>query len=93
MPASIPVQIPATLRSECGGRSQLVVSAATVGEALLQLEQDHPAVYRSVCNETGALRRHVHLFVNRDLLLGDNSFDTPLKSGDTLFIMPAVSGG
>lgn len=93
MPASIPVQIPATLRSACGGRSQLVVSAATVGEALLELEQNHPVVYRSVCDETGAVRRHVHLFVNNDLLRGDHSFDTPLNSGDTLFIMPAVSGG
>jgi sulfur-carrier protein len=93
MPASISVQIPATLRFECGGKSQLTVSASTVGQALLQLEQNHPAVYRSVCDETGAVRRHVHLFVNNDLLKGGNSFDTPLNSGDTLFIMPAVSGG
>lgn len=93
MPASIPVQIPATLRSECNGKSQLLVSASTVGEALRQLKQNHPAVYRSVCNETGAVRQHVHLFVNRDLLPGDDQFDTPLNSGDTLFIMPAVSGG
>jgi sulfur-carrier protein len=93
MPTSIPVQIPATLRSECGGRSQLTVSASTVGQALLQLSQFHPAVYRSVCDETGAVRRHVHLFVNLDLLKGENSFKTPLNSGDTLFIMPAVSGG
>ena len=93
MPASIPVQIPAMLRFECGGKSQLTVSASTVRQALLQLEQNHLGVYRSVCDETGAVRRHVHLFVNDDLLKGDNSFDTPLNSGDTLFIMPAVSGG
>tara|TARA_R110002072_G_scaffold303123_1_gene494758 strand:- start:211675 stop:211956 length:282 start_codon:yes stop_codon:yes gene_type:complete len=93
MSAPVPIQIPATLRSECGGRSQLIVSAATVGEALQQLEQNHPAVYRSTCDETGAVRRHIHLFVNNDLLKGDNSFETPLDSGDTLFIMPAVSGG
>ncbi|NQV25962.1 MAG: MoaD/ThiS family protein [Rhodopirellula sp.] len=93
MPTSIPVQIPATLRSECGGRTQLTVSASTVGEALRELKQNHPAVYRSICDETGAVRRHVHLFVNMDLLRGDDSFETPLNSGDTLFIMPAVSGG
>jgi sulfur-carrier protein len=93
MSASIPVQIPATLRSECDGRSQLTVTASTVGQALQQLRQNHPAVYRSICDETGAVRRHVHLFVNMDLLRGDNSFETPLKSDDVLFIMPAVSGG
>ncbi len=93
MPASIPVQIPATLRFECGGKAQLNVSASTVGQALVQLEQNHPGVYRSVCDETGAVRRHVHLFVNDDLLRGERNFDTPLNSGDTLFIMPAVSGG
>lgn len=93
MPASIPVQIPATLRFECGGKSQLRVSASTVGQALLQLEQEHPAVYRSVCDETGTIRQHIHLFVNNDLLKGENSFDAPLNSGDTLFIMPAVSCG
>ncbi|MFT5324675.1 MAG: molybdopterin synthase sulfur carrier subunit [Planctomycetaceae bacterium] len=63
------------------------------GEALRQLEQHHPAVYRSVCDETGAVRRHIHLFVNMDLLLGVNNFEAPLDPGDTLFIMPAVSGG
>lgn len=71
----------------------MLVKASTVGEALQQLKQRHPAVYRSVCNETGAVRQHVHLFVNTDLLLGDEQFDTSLKSGDTLSIMPAVSGG
>lgn len=93
MASSIPVQIPATLRSECGGKSQLTVAASTVGEAMQQLKKQHPAVYRSVCDETGAVRRHVHLFVNNDLLLGERQFETPLKSDDVLFIMPAVSGG
>lgn len=93
MPAPITIQIPATLRSECGGQSQLTVSASTVGAALRQLEQNHPAIYRSVCDETGAVRRHVNLFINSALLVGEDLFDTRLNSDDVLFIMPAVSGG
>lgn len=93
MPTPITVEIPAALRTECGGRSQLTVTASTVGAALRQLEQNHPAIYRSVCDETGVIRRHVNFFVNSSLVLGERGFDTPLNSGDSLFIMPAVSGG
>jgi molybdopterin converting factor small subunit len=46
-----------------------------------------------VCDETGAVRRHVNLFVNDSFLSKRDGLDTPLASGDILTIMPAVSGG
>jgi molybdopterin converting factor small subunit len=81
------------LRAECGGAAELCVSAATVRAALEQLEQSHPALYRSVCDETGAVRRHVNLFVNSSFLHQREGLDTALVPGDVLTIMPAVSGG
>lgn len=89
----ITVHIPSALRPICGGRPELRVSALTVGDALRQLEQDFPEIYRSVCDETGRVRRHVNVFVNSSLVLGDEGFDTPLQDNDVLTIMPAVSGG
>lgn len=90
---SISVQIPSMLRPECDGAAELQVSAATVRDALAQLQANHPALYRSVCDETGAVRRHVNLFVNDAFLQQRQGFDTPLEPGDVLTIMPAVSGG
>lgn len=86
------IHIPAMLRHESSGASDLSVSATTIRGALEQLESSHPSLYRSVCNETGAVRRHMHLFINSDLVM-DDGLDTKLRPNDELFIMPAVSGG
>jgi MoaD family protein len=90
---TITVFIPGVLRSSCAGASELTLTAATVRAALEQLERSHPPLYRSVCDETGAVRRHVNLFVNSDNIRDGAGLDTALASGDVITIMPAVSGG
>jgi molybdopterin converting factor small subunit len=89
----IAIQIPSALRPDCGGASKLFVPATSVRAALAQLQIDYPTIYRSVCDETGAVRQHVHLFVNDSFLRDLDGLDTRLASGDVLTIMPAVSGG
>lgn len=91
---TVTIQIPATLRAYChDATAELMLSAATVRSALEQLEQSHPALYQSICDETGTVRRHVHLFVNNNLVHDREGLETPLAAGDVLSIMPAVSGG
>jgi molybdopterin converting factor small subunit len=90
---SISIHIPAVLRGECDGAKELPSSATTVREALGELARDYQALYHSVCDETGAVRRHVNLFVNDSLLDRRRGLDTELAPGDVLSIMPAVSGG
>jgi molybdopterin converting factor small subunit len=89
----IAVQIPSVLRSECSGASRVFVRAQTVREALGGLESDYPGLYRCICDETSMVRRHVHLFVNNDLVCGLTGMNMPLAAGDIITIMPAVSGG
>lgn len=81
------------LRGECGGAAELCLKPGTVRAALQQIGQSHPALHRSICDETGAVRQHVNLFVNNSLLHQCEGLDTQLASGDVLTIMPAVSGG
>jgi molybdopterin converting factor small subunit len=90
---NIAIQIPMALRPCCRGASELSLSASTVRAALEQLAQSHPALYSSICDETGAMRRHVNLFVNNAFLRDREGLDTILEPGDILTIMPAVSGG
>lgn len=90
---SVTIQIPTVLRHACSGAAELSLSASSVREALERLERTHPSLYRSICDETGAVRRHVNVFVNASLLRGGDRLDTALAPGDVLAIMPAVSGG
>ena len=90
---TITIQVPGILRSCCAGARELSLSASSVRAALVQLERSHPPLYRSVCDETGAVRRHVNLFVNSDNIRDGAGLDTALASGDIITIMPAVSGG
>ena len=56
--------MPAQLRKFCDGAAELPVSAGTVRAALADLEREHPSLYVNLCDETGALRRHLNVFVN-----------------------------
>lgn len=92
-PITITIQIPRELRALCDGSKTLTLSASTVRDALEELERKHPAIHRSICDETGRLRRHINLFVNSSLMRERQGLETVLESGDVITILPAVSGG
>ena len=90
---SITIHVPGALRAYCGGAEELLTSAVTVRAALDDLERHQFALYRNVCDETGAVRRHLNVFVNADNVRDLSGVDTKLSPGDVLTILPAVSGG
>jgi molybdopterin converting factor small subunit len=90
---AITIRVPAQLRGCCGGAQELALSAPSVRAALAEVERRHPTLYRSVCDDTGCVRRHVNIFVNSDHVRDREGLDTPLAAGDVLTILPAVSGG
>jgi MoaD family protein len=90
---SITVFVPAPLRGYCGSASELPVSATTVEQVLDAIERTQPQLYRQVCDETGAVRRHLNVFVNADNVRDLAGIATKLRRGDVVTILPAVSGG
>jgi molybdopterin converting factor small subunit len=86
-------QIPRILQQYCEGRGEFELRGANVRDLLEELNQEHPALYQCICNETGALRQHIHLFINNKLYCGSKDLDTPLESGDIVSVFQAVSGG
>jgi len=90
---TITIHVPGLLRDSCAGWTELSIPARTVRAALEDLERHHSALYRNVCDETGAVRRHLNVFVNADNVRDLDGVDTTLTAGDVVTILPAVSGG
>ena len=89
----ITICVPGALRACCEGASEFFLSAPSVRATLEQIERRYPALHRSICDETGAVRRHVNLFVNTSNIRDREGLDTALAPGDMVTILPAVSGG
>ena len=49
----VTVQIPAPLRTYCGGASELPLPAQSVRDALEQLERHHPSLYATSATRRG----------------------------------------
>ena len=90
---TVAIHVSAALREYCGGASEIRLAASSIRSALEQLERSHPSLYGSVCDERGAVRRHVNLFVNTSNVRDREGLDTALAPGDVVTILPAVSGG
>ncbi|MCE9584660.1 MAG: MoaD/ThiS family protein [Planctomycetes bacterium] len=90
---TVTINVPAALRYRCGGAATIVISAATVRGALEEIEKRHADLYRGICDDTGAVRRHVNVFVNETHMRDRDGLDTKLSPGDELSLLPAVSGG
>lgn len=87
------VNLPALLRDSTGGRDTLTVAGATLREALDNLLDGYPLLRVHLYDEAGKLRRHVLLYYNGESLAWLGSLDTPLRPGDRLDVVQAVSGG
>ena len=87
------VRIPTTLRPMAGGKSEVEVEGATVGEVLKSLDAAHPGFADRLLGDDGNLRKFVNVFVADDDVRFLDGLDTPVPDGETVAIIPAVAGG
>jgi molybdopterin converting factor small subunit len=92
----VDVLLPGVLREHADGQDCLALDLgddATVRAALDALSQRWPALGRRLCDDTGAVRRHVNLFVDGDDVRTRQRVQTPLREGSVLHVLPSVAGG
>lgn len=89
----VPVRVPGPLRELADGRAEVVVEAATVGEALDALLETHPGLRRHVRDEAGALRSHVNVFLNEEDIRYLAGETTEVENGDVVTVVPSIAGG
>lgn len=69
------------------------VVATTVREALNAYFVDHPAVRGYVLDEAGAVRKHVAVFVDDDVITDRATLTDPVGDDSTIHVFQALSGG
>lgn len=72
---------------------ELRINAATVAEAVRELEKQCPGLAFYIVDERGALRTHVNIFIEEELILDRQALSDRLKPDAKLYIMQALSGG
>jgi molybdopterin synthase sulfur carrier subunit len=87
------VRIPTPLRKLTQGAEEVPAAGKTVGELIGDLERRFPGLKERICDDSGAVRRFVNIFVRDEDIRFLQNLDTPIKDGDEISIVPAIAGG
>jgi molybdopterin synthase sulfur carrier subunit len=90
---SVSVKIPTPLRRVTGGVADVSAAGGTVRELIEDLERQFPGMRERLCDETGALRRFVNVFVGDEDIRFLEGIETAIEEGAHVSIIPAVAGG
>ena len=85
----IVVNLPSQLKERAGGEAEVAVAGSTLGEALKDLEDKHPALKGWILDESGAIRRHVNVFVDGERVPSHAALGADAR----VQVLPAISGG
>jgi molybdopterin converting factor small subunit len=84
------IHFPSTLTSLFADLPRRVeTDAATVGEALDELERRWPGLRDRLCDGKTSLRRHIHVYVDQERA----QLDAPLEARSRVDVIAAISGG
>lgn len=89
----VKVRIPTPLRKLTKGQGEVSVTGADIASLIESLEQSYPGVKDRLCDEHGALRRFVNVYINEEDIRFHQGLNTPVKPDDEVSIIPAIAGG
>jgi molybdopterin converting factor small subunit len=87
------IRIPSALRSFTAGNADIELSAATVRDALTELERRHPGIGAKLLDGSGAVKPFIRIYVRAEDIGGLSGLDTPVGDRDEIDIIPAMAGG
>ena len=89
----VTVRIPTPLRKLTNDEELVTVEAATIGDAITELQTKYPGIKERLVDDSGEVRRFVNIYVNEEDIRFLENKATPIKDGDEVSIIPAIAGG
>ncbi|MFM9134385.1 MAG: MoaD/ThiS family protein [bacterium] len=93
---TVRVRLPRALAEHAGGQGDVAVdfgADATVDDVIAALGARYPAVGRRIVDETGALRRHVNVYVGHEECRRLQGLATPVPEGEEVWVIGSIAGG
>ena len=90
---SVRVRVPTPLRKFTQGADEVNAQGSNVKALVEDLERNYPGIKERICDESGAVRRFVNIFLKDEDIRFLQNLETTLKEGDNISIVPAIAGG
>jgi molybdopterin synthase sulfur carrier subunit len=90
---SLRILIPTPLRKITGEVQSVEVQPGTVAEIIQELDTQFPGIRARLCEDSGALRRFINVYVDGEDVRFLENISTKVKDGSDVSIVPAIAGG
>ena len=90
---AVKVRVPTPLMKLTDNQSEVTAEGATISEILNNLESQFAGIKERICDENGAPRRFINVYLNEEDIRFLEGESTAVKDGDEISIIPAIAGG
>ena len=90
---AIKVRIPTPLMKLTDNQSEVSAEGETISDIINNLENQFNGIKDRICEENGAPRRFINIYINEEDIRFLEGEKTTVKDGDEISIIPAIAGG
>jgi sulfur-carrier protein len=90
---SVTVRVPTALRKLTGDREIVESAGGNIAELISSLDTEFPGIRGKICDDSGALRRFVNVYVNGEDIRFLSGLNTEIGDGAEVSIVPSIAGG
>ncbi len=90
---AIKVRIPTPLMKLTDNQSEVSAEGKTISDIINNLENQFNGIKDRICEENGAPRRFINIYINEEDIRFLEGEKTTVKDGDEISIIPAIAGG
>jgi sulfur-carrier protein len=90
---AVKVRVPTPLMKLTDNKSEVEAQGATITDILNNMESQFAGIKERICDENGAPRRFINIYLNEEDIRFLDGESTAVKDGDEISIIPAIAGG